>query len=116
MYGNWNSAGNPQVPRGQSPFYRVADVPTSPRSSHTGSVIAMAPSSAHSSSRDSQAWTIPSSPPSRPAGSNGTTSSGRPSVEETYQSNGRGPERYEQRYMYIYNALAGGVNVQFILT
>lgn len=45
-------------------------------------------------------------------GSNGTLSisSGRPSQEEDFVS------RYEQRIMFIYNAVAGGVGVQFILT
>ncbi|KIM21966.1 hypothetical protein M408DRAFT_333165 [Serendipita vermifera MAFF 305830] len=116
MHANWNPAGNPNIARGQSPYYRVADVPTSPRTSHTSSVMVVTPTSPNLHSRESQAWTIASSPSLLPNGSNGTISSGRPSIEETFNAPTNGPERYEQRYMYIYNAVAGGVNVQFILT
>jgi len=117
MYPNRNSAiGGPHVAQSQSTPRRVADVPTSPSNSmiiHTSP----SPPTPNSSLRDSQSWAIPVSlPSSRLNASNTTLSSGRPSIEETLLIAPRGPDRFEQRYMYLYNAVAGGVNVQFILT
>ncbi|CAG8567289.1 3050_t:CDS:10 [Acaulospora colombiana] len=43
-------------------------------------------------------------------------SSGRQSMEDNAAGLARVNERFEQRFMYIYNAVAGGVAVQFILT
>ncbi|KAG8758560.1 hypothetical protein FRC14_007928 [Serendipita sp. 396] len=45
-----------------------------------------------------------------------TGSSSHSSSENHTVGGPRGHERFEQRYMYIYNAVAGGVPVQFILT
>jgi hypothetical protein len=45
-----------------------------------------------------------------------TGSSGRQSMDDNAAALARGTDRFEQRFMYIYNAVAGGVPVQFILT